>query len=317
MEVDYLCGTLYGVDNHLKIIGFERVRRPSGKCAKRYFVQCKVCIEDSELFGDAVFTTERGSLNKGKTPCGCSSQYFYTEEQFKVLCQRASKSSKYKFLGFSEKYKGSSTKLRLECPDHGVKVGTILKRYEAGAGCHSCSSRITTEEFTHRCMQTGKFPEGSIFTRAYREGAKFPEDYWDFYCPKCLDTFQTKGSNLIYGHVPCNCPIRFTPPKYAYINILLLNNEAVALKFGISCQPEKRLKQLSSGAIYTIVNSSVWLFNSVNECRDAERFCMKELVTGVVIPENLPVGWTETTLLENETRIAEIYEIFGGKRLTQ
>lgn len=318
LEKDYFCGTTFGANNHLEVVGWK----PSSNGRyKKYIVKCSVCSLDSELFDEGLFETEKGSLVKGKIPCGCNRYYSPTQSQFLILCSRVAVKSKFKFLGMAEEYRGKNTKLLLLCSSGKHLTKDILYSYQAvGGRCKECANdkvRLKEDEMTSRCMSTGNFAEGTTFKRYLDYSNKLPSLFWEVYCPDCEEVSVSRRHNLINGHRPCSCRNSYSPPSFAYIDYIMSSHLGpFAIKFGITNFPVKRLNSLVRDCTYTVQPSSLWYFEDTGLCRQAERLCRDTLERRFLSKMELPFGWTETTYLENEEVIEQIFINFGGIRLT-
>lgn len=318
MEQDYFCGAKFGHGDHLEVVGWK----PSNNGRyKKYIVKCRVCALDTELFGEGLFETEKGSLVKGKIPCGCSKYYSPTESQFLILCDRAARTAKFKFIGLAEDYKGKNTKLLLLC-GNGHFSKEILYSYQAfGGRCKECVNervRLKEDEMVRRCMSTGNFPEGTTFKRYLDYSNKSPSLFWKVYCPDCEEVSISRAHNLMNGHRPCSCRRSYSPPSFAYIDYIMSSHLGpFSIKFGITNFPAKRLHSLTRDCTYIVQPSSLWYFEDTGLCRQAERLCRDTVERRFLSKEELPFGWTETTYLQNEDAIEKIFMDFGGVRLTE
>ena len=117
----------FGKDNQLTVIGWK------GKSGdiKYYIVKCSECSKDPELFGDGIFKASKIVLTKGIISCGCSRCHKWTETQYIIRIKRLCNEKGYIFKGFAENFKGSQTKLSLECPTHGhfvnINIGNFIR----------------------------------------------------------------------------------------------------------------------------------------------------------------------------------------------
>lgn len=224
----------FGKDNQLTVIGWK------GKLVntKYYIVKCSECSKDPELFGDGIFRITKNHLNVGKHPCECSSHFMWSEIQYKVLIKRKCKEREYTFHKFAEKFKGSRTKLRLECPTHGVWETTSIESFlrKGGTGCPKCKANkikiINTLENNYhinKFMATGKFKEGTKFWRSNRVDYRGYNSFWNYTCPICSNdeyvkvglcsgVFENTRSHLSIGRVSCRCSniYRWKQEQYEY-----------------------------------------------------------------------------------------------------
>lgn len=210
----------FGKDNQVTVIGWKG----RSNSTKYYIVKCSRCAKDPELYGNGVFRIPFGSLNKGSYPCGCSKSPTYSEYQYKILIERKCKEKGYIFHGFSEDFKRQETKLKLECPKHGMWYSTNAKCFiHRKAGCPQCGRDSTIsasykEDTAHYedFMSTGKFKEGTKFWRSERKSIKGAQAYWNYTCPICSNdeyvqnglcsgVFESHVGHLFNGGVSCRC----------------------------------------------------------------------------------------------------------------
>ncbi len=311
----------FGNENQLKIIGW------SGKVEngynKIYIVRCSACSKDEELYGTGHFKTTKNSvLRLNSIPCGCAaSGVRWSAEQYSVLCERKAKNTDYGFIGFCGEFKGNTTKIRLSCKKHGIwETNTINKFLSQGRGCPRCKgtpgcNKKPDEDMIRRFRSTGMFHSETVFTRnLVRLNNKGRKSYWDVYCPECDCTSSALSGCLNAGKRPCECsPSR---QKECYLHVVLFDSEAIAVKFGIAVMSSRRLKeQISRNTGLEFDQIGVYLFDSNDQCKNAERLCKQVLECGILSKERMPDGWSETTLPSNIGKIINIYESHGGIRI--
>ena len=93
----------FGAEGQLEVIGWSG-RTERG--IKFYLLRCNICLRDTELFEGGYFRSNKGNLERGKSPCGCATNYVWTKEQYKILCFRKAESLGYTFIGFHGDWKG-------------------------------------------------------------------------------------------------------------------------------------------------------------------------------------------------------------------
>jgi hypothetical protein len=132
------------------------------------------------------------------------------------------------------------------------------------------------------------------------------------YTVLCTRKLEAQAGSLRLGQRSCACsPHR---QKNAYIHIVNPENP-VAVKFGVTLHPETRIKQQNSKSSYKISQYAVYLFDSVESCKKAERDCKKQLECGILTKQEMPDGWSETTWFYNLEKITTIYEYNGGIKI--
>lgn len=306
----------FGSSNQIKVLGFSGDK---GK-QKFYIVVCDYCSKDSDLFGQGYFRSSKGNLINGQLPCGCSSIHRWSEEQQAVRCSRKAAELGYKFLGFVGDWKGNDTKIKMLCEKHGEWVGScITNLLFSGCGCTKCKAESVSDRATKpdEIMVSSFFASGAFHpdTKFYRSERKTNtgfKAYWDVYCPVCGQVGVSLSSNLQKGGRCCGCSRH--NQKEAYINLIKdkIDDEVIAIKFGIASISLNRARQQNYKSIYKIENHSIYMFESTKQCRNAEKECKQHLECGVLTKYELPDGYTETTWVYNLDKIIEIYEQNGG-----
>ena len=311
-----LTGPTFGEDNQLTVVGWLG-RNSIG--AKFYIVWCNICSVDDELFPDKVFKSEKGNLVTGRVPCGCSKRPNWSKDQYSVLCTRKAVALGNKFVEFTGEWKKQHTKLKLLCKDHGEWGSTtITSLLNNSTSCPLCKVEVTVkrskkpdDEMIQSFFDSGAFHPDTKFWRSERLTKFGVKKYWYMDCPRCGGTGESTSCGLQKGCIPCSCNMH--RQQECYINSVIDEDSThVAVKFGMSKDSKKRVKQQNSVSIYEIVQHLVYLFPDVASCKKAERECKKELQTGVVLSRDMPDGWSETTWIYNIDRIIEIYVRNGG-----
>ena len=304
----------FGKEGQLTVLGWSGKRAGS----KMYVVECDVCREDSELFGDGIFLSPKNSLSNGAVPCGCTISPYWTEDQYKIICSRKAELLGNKFIGWDGVFKGcAATKVIQECSTHGVwksaKITTVIR----GTGCPRChfdeiakASRKPDDLMVEGFFKSEGFHPDTIFSRSDRKDKRGHTVFWKVECPDCGSVGESLPGNLRKGKRPCLCG------KYrqqeAYINFIKDGDNIICLKFGISRDSNKRLKQQVSRTLLEVVQHAVYNFPTVEACKDAEKKCKETFLTGVISKFEMPDGYTETTYTHNLGEIVKIYESFGG-----
>lgn len=203
------------------------------------------------------------------------------------------------------KYVSASEKVEVTCKNDHVTTmtPTSIKR---GIGCSVCAGNNP-----HKSKE-------DLLSLIHSIGYKVTSEY--------KGTHVNMGFICIVGHefsmTPKNiksgqrCSVcRGNLQKMAYINSILDNGNAIAVKFGIATSADARLRSLSANnKNVEIKRIGVWLFPSVEKCRKAEREVKSRLDTGVLSKIYMPDGHSETTSLKNIDEIIDIYVKNGGIR---
>ena len=302
--------------NNSEVVGWSG-RQHTGKF---YIIKCPVCALDLEMYQDGYFRSLKSNLIKGQIPCGCGRGHKYNESQFKVLCTRKAESVGYKFLGFQGEWKGAKTKIKLLCQKHGQWDNGIIDTLLNGErGCPSCM----VDAFTLRVLYpdsvmiesffaSGGFSEGTLFWRSDRKTKQGSKSYWFMSCPDCAEIGEAASNNLQQGKRPCKCSAH--RQQECYINLIVFQDNVLALKFGIANSSKRRAKKQDKSCIYDVYQYRVYVFESVNSCKKAERECKQELQCGILTKEEMPDGYTETTHPRNLDKLDEIFRRNGGSQ---
>lgn len=157
---------------------------------KMYIFKCRVCAEDPYLFGLGIFATFYYSIIHSN-PCGCARGYKAPEHIKYKKIKRIVEDYGFIFKGFSEEYKGGSTKCLVECPEHGENTNcsanniTIYNRPTCW-GCFSEHMRTSRSDTDEECIskfkKSGGFHEDTIFYRSDRRSNKGRNELWFMLC---------------------------------------------------------------------------------------------------------------------------------------
>ncbi len=200
---------------------------------KKYRLVCSLCSQDSELF-PRQFESEKGSLKKGKVPCGCATTPHWSREQYEIRINRECEKRGFLFHGFLGKGRiGIDTNLKLECLRDGTLwKSTKVSSFFQGSRCPECAKvaskllRTKPDEYhINLFMGTGAFVEGTTFKRnKVRTGSQGRYNYWDVTCPSCSNDmfvqagvcsgiFTSQAGSLKAGSLACRCAPNYTRTK--------------------------------------------------------------------------------------------------------
>lgn len=236
VEDDFI-GKTFGEDGQIIVLGWFGEKSDSNK---KYTVECSVCKEDSELFGDGRFLITKNKLILGRLPCGCSKSPKWTKEQNEVRLIRLCKESNFKFLGWYGEYIGVDSRILVSCPIHGTLEPKRLNDFLAGRRCIECRRDTVRQTLltdnqavVDLFFSTGAFHPDTKFWRSdrlqphsrYREGYK---PYWNVICGGCGEQSETLYSTLKNGGASCGCFKQ--RQRFAYLNFIYDNDMLVALK---------------------------------------------------------------------------------------
>ena len=306
----------FGKEGQLKVIGWSG-RENRAKC---YILMCSVCSQDVDMYGEGYFRSKKSQILEGKLPCGCSSRPTRSKGQYAVLCTRKALEMGLVFLGFAGEWLGSKTKILMSCPTHGDwSTGTINNLISKGHGCPGCRIDFVRAATTkpnsvmiNSFLVSGSYHPDTVFWRSDRLNSINRPVYWNMYCPDCGATAVSFVGDLHQGQRPCLCSKQ--RQTIGYINLIKDGDLVVAVKFGISNNPRRRIKQQVASCVYEMQQYSLWEFPDKVSCYNAERECLKALECGVLPKSDMPDGWSETTHPHNIDSVIEIYERNGGLR---
>lgn len=289
-----------------------------------YIVKCRICAKDKELFGDGIFKARREHLARGIRPCGCGKNVRWSMEQYKVLMNRKLIEQNVKFVSYvDDGEKGLKAKCNLHCEEHNItftkRVAEIVRGFPVL--CPECSfevrqskARRPDEEMIQEFRKSGSFHEGTVFTRSNRVSKSGKMIYWHVDCPICGVIGESASSDLKSGKICCGCGKQ--RQNLSYLIALKDGDLIIALKFGITRDLDKRLKDHAKNCIYDVELIGSWKFSSIKDCKGAEKECKQTLICGVLTKQEFREGHTETTYTFNYEAIKQIYEKFGGNLLT-
>lgn len=305
----------FGVDGQLTVIGWTGHAKAG---AKHYIVHCTRCSEDPEMFGEGYFRTVKGSLDRGTLPCGCSPVHRWSQEQWILRIKRKAQEIKMSLISIETSNISSKSLLTLKCESHGEWKTRVNNLLNMGTSCEKCSrdafslgqvkpDGVMIASF----FASGIFHPDTKFWRSERKTIQGVKAYWFSYCPVCDTQGESVCTSLQQGHSPCQCSRK--RQREAYVNLLEINGGVFAVKFGIACNSERRLRQQNNKACgLKLTNFAVYEFPNYATCKLAERLCKRELECSFVNKDMLEDGYTETTSITNLNRVLEIYESCGG-----
>ena len=218
------------------------IRYDSETCKNRtrYKVQCSYCSTDSELWGEAIFETIKGSLDRGIFPCGCKKTVSYTENQNKLRVTRKCEILNYVFLGWEGGYKGS-LKTKIKVFDNNTKTFHVF----TGITSFFSGHRKTRAELNNQLSKRDSVisiedVRTSLLSHKHSEkyrviGRSEIKGYWDIECSKCSydeyvnnnlckGIFSLLKGDIDRGVTPCRCATgyRWTQEQREYqINNIL------------------------------------------------------------------------------------------------
>lgn len=301
-------GSVFGDLGQLCVVG--HTRNPSGGLL--FKLDCGVCELDPELFKPSGFETSKYKLENGFIPCNCGVKYNWTKDQYILRIERKCKELGFSYLGYKDTWDWSKTKISLFCSTHGEwDTCTVSSFLSSKRGCPSCAKESPSirplkpdNYFKDLFFNTGSFPPGTTFRRTSEN------QRWEVCCGICKEITLSYVSNLKIGTKACSCGNQ--KPIYVYINTIKDNDKIVALKFGVTSNPQVRILSQRVKSVYTVDHLLCYKFKSTTECRDAERLVKGSFVCGILPKAEFKDGYTETTSTKNLDDIITILKNSGG-----
>jgi hypothetical protein len=311
----------FGKEDQLQVVGWNGLRGNS----RKYILKCSVCSSDAEMFKNGYFLSAKGHLTRDIVPCGCGVKYKWTEDQYKLRLKRIGETKGFQLIGWRDGFstvKDTICVMQCDKLDHGTAYSVlswVLDTRQKNFGCQQCKSEAVKKSrqkdddyMIKTFMDTGAYHPDTVFTRSLRKDSYGWMKYWYMYCPDCDTIGEGHVVGIYQGARSCECSNR--RQQQAYINLIKDVDEIIAIKYGIAIYSENRIKTQQTNCIYEMENYGVWKFDSVANCKAAERTCSTTLERNLLTKEEMKDGHTETTYPGNIERIIEIYESYGGIR---
>lgn len=279
--------------------------------AKIYVIRCDVCAEDSEMYGDGLFTATKGRLVKGQKCCGCSKSFKYTQHQHMLLLKRSLDAVGYKLLSVGPG-EGSKTQVEFTC-QNGHTKNRSLAQAKSVEPCKQCSEvnytkqkQTEAEEKIHEIIKDKNLPY--IF-EGWQTAYQNVTSKFNFVC---LDhgVKTVRYACFLNNHFCNECSGKNC--KSLYLLGVYDNELLVGLKFGISQDPVRRVKHLNKRNLFKCKIIQVWTFTSHDETVQMETLLKHSLPTGIFTEKEMKDGHTETTTSNNLETIMDIMTASGG-----
>lgn len=205
-------GQRFGDTSQIEVI--ERIAKDT------YRVRCDICRKDSELFEGGVFDVLGCNLKRGSVPCGCARNHSWTRKQYDIKIERKCAEKNLTYVGLSETWRGTPTRLDLKCNTCNNQWATtnISSLLTMGTSCKTCIRKSKEEDFEkylEKLILEGNFPQGTKIT--YKTKKEAPSNsICDYYCPLCSEDeyvaeglctgqFTSVSGELHRGSRPCRC----------------------------------------------------------------------------------------------------------------
>ena len=259
----------------LKVIGISDYTVDRGRAV--FKVTCTECSKDKELFPEGYFNVVKSSLLAGSIPCGCSKTTKWEDWQYLILSRRAGE-GRFIVHGFAEKFKGSKTKLNLECLKDGHRWSTAISNIiYRGQGCSKCAfaknkkvravpQPLAEDNCTRLCNDVGYTFLGFI--------EKYENCYSKlrYICPHHGEQivtyrgFVTRGSRCLHCYREISCFYGWYPERadeQDYLYILNFNDQFI--KVGRSFNLEERISNLKKPSVSGIKNiDKIYIFTGTH-----------------------------------------------------
>lgn len=234
-------------DGNLEVIGIFGKQKSN----TLFKVTCTECSKDKELFPEGYFISTKRHLLNGSKPCGCSSKPKLEGWQCLILAKRIG-SGRFIVHGFTEKFKGVHTRLKLECVVDNCLWYPTISNITSGTGCPECGRvkrktphHIVIEKCKELCHDKGYtyigFPNGHV-----NQNSRF-----EYKCPKhgirnvSYSSFTTRNSGCLactreLGNGNGYYPERKDEQDFLYV----LDFNGKFIKVGRSFDVDDRIKDL-------------------------------------------------------------------------
>lgn len=200
-----------------------------------WIATCSVCSRDNELFPYGSIRVSPSEMSvSGKLSCGCSKAPRLTERQNRVIVERECDKRGYKFINWVGKYEGvNKTKILIFDLQTNME-GTISSISSFLSGRDSLTRKEKAREaklksddfYIAEFMQTGKYVDGTKFSRVAKVCNAGRYVYWKRFCPACFEdkytklglcdgVFEGRYEAFKKGYLNCRC----NPSAYSWTDI--------------------------------------------------------------------------------------------------
>lgn len=313
--LDEKTGLKFGPEKQLTVMGYYSL--PSSAKKTRYIIHCRICSDDSELFGDGLFDMQWGNLKIGNMPCGCSVAPKWSQDQMRIRASRKCEDKGYTFLSWAGEYKANRTGINI-LNEFGQKdyigLAALLTNQNSSMNRKRMISLAKSKpdaEIIQSFINTKAFHPQTKFWKSERVDKNGQRIYWWVECGECGGLSESYRSNIQKGKRSCKC-VRQVGQNYMYINMIYDANLPLGIKFGKTNLPIRRLKEQQIKSYYNIESFGIWYFEAGVNSTTAERLCKQSFNCGVIPYEMMRDGWSETTYVYNLEKVIKIYEQNGG-----
>jgi len=194
-----------------------------------------------------------------------------------------------------------------ECKEHGTFFTTPYNHFIKKSDCPNCvNSNLKNRHMFgfDKWLKFLKSIHNKYEFRQHESGSNTAKDKIYAICPLhgewvvSIDSLKSSGCPACKGQ----------SQNYLYINQV----ENGCLKFGIACDPERRLKGQNRVNNLQMERLMVFIFPNYSDCRNCESE-IKKSVTPVLSKKDLCDGWTETCSSKYLSLIISMCKGFGGK----
>ncbi len=265
---------------------------------KVFTLHCDRCSADNELWPEGSITASKYQLKVKTLPCGCSRNPQYSDRQAVILVSRKCEDLGYSFLGFSEDYKGTHTKLSIYNPVtnntwHTTTINNLLSN-DVRDPRLSGSEKIP-QDVRERQLTEVLYSEGSEFI-SWVSGYKNTSSYFKWKCNNG-HLCSTKSVTFLKDNVRCPRCARhgYNPNKEGTLYLVEWYGFGESyLKKGVTNRDTltRIIQQYKKGKLdYKILRE---VSGDGKIIQDAEEF-LNSKMEGYACPKDwLPDGYTET-----------------------
>lgn len=187
----------------LEVVDIDK-SQPKGR---HYLVTCSVCKADAELFPSPFWYMTKGNITQGKSACGCTKKYKWTEYEATTLINRAiAHRPSVSFIGYvGGSYTGIECNLIMNCETHGEwTTSTMTNLVRLKTGCPSCAGNKLRD---YSGLKLGSW---TVLDYVSTKGSS---KKYNVHCSVCAQDpelfrdgiFQSGMSNFLKGAACCGC----------------------------------------------------------------------------------------------------------------
>lgn len=211
-----------------------------------------------------------------------------------------------------------NSKIEIKCKTHGwvqVNFNSLMN----GHGCKLCGygrssdkqRKLTVERIMDAWVVHGYFRYDYSLIPEYVKSNKVKVPIvcikHGLFYQRFNDHLQGKGCKFCAGHNAI----------YSYVHLIKDGEINVCLKYGVTKHRKNRMKELSYGTDFTVINLGYWVFLNSSHCIEAEKEVKNTVPSHYFSKGQMNDGFTETCQTEHLDTIIKIFEKNGGKRFNE